>query len=513
MAATYRVLVDWTGNAFGDNADDVSADVLDERTQVSTREGRNQARQFSPIEPGSLDFELNNTSGDYSPENSSSPLSGYVAAGRSVRLQAVNAGSVTNLFCGYLDDFDVKPGLNDESVPVTCIDALGRLRGQKVTSWLYQGIRTGDAIGVLLDKVGWPPEMRDLDIGVSYLPFWWLDDSDAFDALMQLVDSEGGPALVGVNSQGCIVFRDRHHRLTRSASLTAQATWRSSGVEPVISEPVTYNHGWKEIVNSASVDVLLRTIDTTPSVVWSSQGQISVAAGVDLVITARASGPFRDAQFIQQDVDYTLITGSVSIVWDQDSGQSLRLTLSSAGGAVLQDLQLRAYAVQSTTVVVSAEDPVSVGKYGRRAYSDGRLPVWANAYDAEAILDILVARRSERVPTVSVTMRGAAHPLRLTECLTRNLSDRIHLTESLTGLDSDCFIEQIAHTVTQGGLEHVTTFGLEKTQLVVSTPFTFDVAGRGFDDGRFASGALDNPATMFRFDTPGQGFDDGVFSY
>jgi hypothetical protein len=141
-----------------------------------------------------------------------------------------------------------------------------------------------------------------------------------------------------------------------------------------------------------------------------------------------------------------------------------------------------------------------------------RLPVWANVYDALAILQLIIGKRAERLPTISVTMRGAANSVRLNQCLTRNLSDRVHVVEGQTGLDADCFIEQISHAIGQGGAEHVTTFGLEKIPAVVTNVFTFDVAGQGFDQGLFAQVGQDNPATMFRFDTGGQGFDQGLFA-
>lgn len=514
MAAAYKLLIDWLGNGFADIVkDDVTARVLDQRTPVTVKYGRNQARQFSPIEPGEANFEINNISRDYSPENATSPLAGYVAPGRDVVFQATLGTTTTVLYRGRLDDFDIKPGLNDRSVPGSCMDGLGSLKGVGITTSLYRGLRTGEAIGLLLDAVGWAPDARDLDLGVSYLPYWWLDDTDAYDALMQLVDSEGGPAMATVDSQGRLVFRDRHHRLTRPASLTAQATWRSSGIEPCISDPVTYNHGWSEIVNSVSVEVPNRFIGGSLSSVWSSTGQITIPAGATVWITAQSSTAFLGALTPEAGVDYAIVSGTVdSINITRTSGQSTSISIYSAAGAVVDGMGVRAYQVNFATSVITVEDPVSIGKFGRKSMSDLRLPTWANTYDAEAILQLIVAKRSDRLATLQVTMRGAGHSLRLAECLGRNLSDRVHLTESLTGLDSDCFIEQIQHTVGQGGLEHVTTFGVEKSQVVVSAPFQFDVAGRGFNDGRFASGTLDNPATMLRFDTAGQGFDDGLFA-
>jgi hypothetical protein len=163
MAATYQLSVDWRGNGFAEPDDDVTARTLEQRTPVTVKYGRTLARQFAPTDPGELNFELNNISRDYSPENTSSPIAGFVAPGRPVQFQATAGGTVTTLYTGYLDDFDIKPGLNERSVPVTCIDALGRLRGVTVTTALWQGIRTGAAVDLVLDAVGWPADMRDLD--------------------------------------------------------------------------------------------------------------------------------------------------------------------------------------------------------------------------------------------------------------------------------------------------------------------------------------------------------------
>lgn len=512
MAATYKLYIDWKGNgSFVDAGDDLTARVLDQRTPLAVRYGRDQSRQLSPTSPGELNFELNNISKDYSPENTSSPLAGYVTSGRHVQLVATNGTSSTVLYDGYIDDFDLKPGINDRSVPMSCLDALGRLKGVSVTTPLYQGLRTGDAVGLVLDAVGWPTAARDIDAGATYMPFWWLDNTDAFDALLNLADSEGPSALVTVDAAGRIVFRDRHHRLTRSASLTSQATWRSSGTEPCLSDPITYNHGWKEIINTISMDVPIRQIDTDPSVVWSAGGVLTLNSGDTLNVSAGSSSPFINAIVPVSGTDFNLVSGSVTVSLSQTSGQSTTIVLTSVGGAVVQNLQLRAQAIQAPTVTITATDTQSAQKYGPKSLDSSRLPTWAAQYDAAAIFALIIGKRAERLPTLQVTMRGAGGAARLTECLIRNLSDRVHLTESLTGLDSDCFIEQIAHSVGQGGTEHVTTFGVEKAQVIPTNVFTFDTSGQGFDQGVFGGGGLDNPTTMFRFDTTGQGFDQGFF--
>jgi hypothetical protein len=117
-----------------------------------------------------------------------------------------------------------------------------------------------------------------------------------------------------------------------------------------------------------------------------------------------------------QDTDYSVI-GTVAVALSRTSGESTTITLTSAAAPSSRTCSCGRFKLQSTTVVVTVEDQPSIAKYGRKSLQDVRLPVWANQYDAEAILDLIVAKRAERLPTVTVTMRGAANPYRLAECL------------------------------------------------------------------------------------------------
>jgi hypothetical protein len=515
MPAEYFVYIDWNNDGdFSDTRENVTSRTLDGRTPITVRYGRDQARALSPTAVGEAGFELNNQSRDFSPENTSSPLVGLVQPGRSAMIQAVLSATTYTIFSGHLDDFKVKPGRDQRSIDVTCLDPLARLKGVQVSTPIYSGLRTGAAIGLLLDAVGWSATLRDLDAGATVMPWWWADNSDAYDALMQIVDSEGPAALVTVDSAGQIVFRDRHHRLLRTASRTVQSTWRSSGaVEPLISAPADYNHGWKEIINSVSFDVPVRVPSGELSVVWSSPGRTTISAGETILISARGSSPFLEAVVPEVGTDYQLVSGTIEVALFNTSGESTTVSVKAVGGtAVVDDLQVRGYALATvTTVVVSVEDSVSIGKYGRRSPQATRTPIWAGVHDAKAIADLIVGKRAERLPTITVTMVGG-NTTRLLQQLSRNLSDRVHVAESHTGLDADCWIEQISHAITDGGLNHSTTFGLEKVPDTVASPFTFDVAGRGFNDGKFVGTGADDPTTMFLFDTVGQGFDQGVFA-
>jgi hypothetical protein len=516
MAATYKVYVDWSGDGtFVAANEDVTNRVLDGRQPVTVAYGRDTARAGSPVTGGEAGFALNNLSRDYSPDNTSSPLSGNVLPGRGVYIKATLSAVDYTIFRGALDDFELQPALGDQFITASCLDGLARFRGAQISTPLYRGIRTGDAINRILDAMGWSATARDIDAGATYMPYWWLADADAFDAVQELVASEGQPALVSIGSDGSFIFRDRHHRLVRTASTAVQSTWRSSGIEPVVSSPTSYDHGWKEIINSVTYEVPIRQLSSSLQVAWSAPGRLSLAAGETLVLNAAGTTAVINAQLPVAGVDYTAQSGSVSFALPQTSGEAITLLVTAVGGAaVIDNLQLRALTVDTvTTVRVTVEDPGSISAYGLRSGKAEQTPVWASIYDALAVGEILVGRRGQRLPTVTASMVGAGTTPRLTQILTRNLSDRVHLTEAHTGLDSDMFVERIAHTIGQGGLEHRTAFSLEKVPTEVGTALTFDVAGKGFNDGRFQAMGVITGTAMLRFDTAAQGFDQGRFAY
>lgn len=508
MPGRYKVRVDWNDDGdYSDPREDISARVLDGRTPVTSSYGRDQTRSLSPIKAGDAHFAVNNISRDYSAENAASPLADMVVPGRRMQITGTYGALSTTVFTGRIENFELHPDFGERYIGVDAVDALGQLRGVEVSTGLHQGLRPGEALHVLLDAASWPTALRDIEVGATVMPWWWLDGDDAFDAIMDLLASEGPPALVTCDTAGRIVFRGRHHRLQSSASTTVQSTWRSKNIEPMISSPAEYNDGWKEIVNSVTIQLPQRAPAGAVTQIWSSPGQIGIAAGQTVQIAAQASNPFFDAVVPVAGTDYT-VTGTVTVSLSRTSGLSttINLTASTGGPAVVTDLALRAMSLDpAPTRQILVEDSSSVIKYGRRSLPDTRAPKWASIGDATAIANIILTQRAERLPTISVSM-VAANTARATQIFTRNLSDRVHVVEGHSGLDADCFIEQISHSITQGGLEHRATFGLEKSPAQITGVFILGSATSGvLGTNRLGRRAGADPSTMFVLGSPTNG--------
>jgi hypothetical protein len=475
--------------------------------------GRDNARNLSSVAAGQSSFSLDNSSRDYSPENTGSPLYGYVQPARPVSVYAILNGTQYSLFRGHTDDFLLRiPSKGLGSVDITVLDGLASVRGVNVTTDLYSGIRTGEAIGRVLDAVGWTGP-RDLDSGATICQFWWVDNGDAGTAIEQLVNSEGAGSIVYVDGDGTFCFRDRHHRITRTASMTSQATFSNAGSDPRFSWPITYDQGWKDVINSVTIVATERQPSGVLTAVWTTDNVFTLTDGETQLITAQSNDPFLGALVPVAGTDYTVLSGAVTVTISRTRGASSLIQIKASGGpATIKGMQLRAYpilVINSTQIQV--EDSTSVSSaIGRRSYTQDA--PWCNRYDALAIANTVLSLRAQRLPVVTITLENFNDTL-MTQILSRDLSDRITIVDSETGVNADFFIERIEHTVTGSGQRlHRTVLTCEKAVVIPATVMRFDVSGRGFDQGTFGATGVNDPTMVFRFDTASQGFDQGVFA-
>lgn len=518
----YAFKIDWNADGdFNDPNEDITNDEID---TISITYGRDQERQLSPGAVGSASCRLTNASRTYSPEYAASPLSGNLDPARDAKFEVVWASTTFPLFRGKIDDYDISSDFEDRSVSFSFLDGLALLQGVKLSTGVYQSLRTGDVINVILNEAGWTGA-RDIDLGSTVVKFWWAEGTDALSAVQDIVKSEGPPAVAYVAPDGTFVFRDRHHRLQNTASVTSQATFAAESFDcnaPSvtgfnIAKPFKYSHGWRDIVNTVTFEVSDRAVSADVQAVWSSDDSIVLSIGQSVTIDVSGSDPFINAITPVSGTDYTFTgAGTVTVGLNRTSGASAQVTFTAiGGGVVITNMQLRAQPIPVTnTVKITRSDTASISAHGERSYPDSA--PWANANDAEAIANTILLHYANRRPSVQLRV-VTSDPAHFLQVVGRTISDRIHIKNDEMGIDDDFFIERVTHTIqriNQVGKPpvHSVIFGCEKVLSLSSNPFTFDVRGRGFDEGVFDPITADNASTVFIFDHPTQGkFDTGLF--
>lgn len=484
--------------------EDVSLRVLGLRSGLDISYGRDQARSLSLVAPGSTSLELNNISRDYSPDNPGSVVAGFLSSGKQVVIKATYAGASHVMFTGYIDDYKITPDRNTRSVTISCRDILSRLQAT-ISTPVFSALRTGDGVHKILDAIGWPEDKRSIDVGATVMAYWWAEGETGLDALSKIILSEGLPAIAFVDSANNFVFRDRHHRLLSPASITSQATFVDEGAEPQFSAPMSYDIGWKDIINSISASIDQRVVGSLSNV-FESTDVIALRAGESRVITIQSSEPFIEAVTPVANTDYTLLSGSVDVVMSRDSGQSVDLTITAISAASVNGMNLRARPITvARTYKVVATDAVSVNENGVKSY-DGDMP-WANLNDANAVSAIILGQRAQRLPIVTINLKNA-NATRLQQILSRDLSDRVHIVEAETFTDHDFYIEKVDHSIADIGADHSVVFACERVRTQVSPVFTFDSASNGFDTGLFGLDGIDVASTVFVLD--GSALDTGL---
>jgi hypothetical protein len=521
----YSCKIDWNNDGdFNDANEIVTPDVM--TGGFSVEYGRDNSRQLNPPVIGSMSFSVINADRKYSPEWTASILNGDLDPARPVQFRVTFNGETFSLFNGKIDDFDVTADQDNRSVSFTFLDFQSDLQSQKLSTPLYEAIRSGAAVHAVLDAVGWSGP-RDVDYGASFFPYWWVEGDDAFTALQNIVQSEGPPSIAYQAPDGTFVFRDRHHRIQRDESVTSQATFAQAAlgdcaVSPAatgygFTKPFTYAHGLRDIINSVSFDVAQRAPDAEPTAVWTSSDVVSLGIGETTTIEISTSDPFKDAISPVSTTDYMQTGTGVAVVqMSRVSGASATLIITASGGPVsLSNLQLRATSVPVLrTVKISNQDASSIAAHGEKTYPNPA--PYANVNDAAAIAQLIVSSYANRRPTVAMRV-VSTDPDHWHQVVARTLSDRITIINGEMGLDSDFYVEHVAHTIERIWDDrppvHAVVLTCEKViQASPLLPFTFNAKGLGFDQGVFDPTSSDNSDTVFIWDDPVQGaFDVGQY--
>lgn len=463
-----------------DPEEDVTARVRT-TTPIVVKRGRDFARELAPMRAGTTDLLLGNEDGLYSSKNAASPLFGLVKSGRLLDVDVAYGGTTYDVASAYTNEPEEQPLLGQRSVRVYALDGLGRAGAATVYSDMYTSLRIDQAVGVVLDLIGWPAGLRSLDTAATTLARWWVAGITGFQALKDLVLTEGPGAMLYVNGAGVVVFESRHYRLLTTRSTTSQGTFRDQGAEPLMSR-FTVVPGEGGIVNDATIPVKSYSLAALASI-WTGPTPLTIAAGSTYTATVSTTEQAFDNAVnpTAGAGDFTVTAGSVaSATLDRDGGKTATLTIvPGAGGATLTGLRVRAQVVTTTEQLVSntVDASASIAAHGVQTLPADSVPRWVpTVNEATDFANAVVGRNATERAQVMVGVNNLTDE-RLTHALARRPSDRITVvdTSPIASFDDDVMIEAVEYRFDSHGDVFEATFSCEEARS--ATYWVLGVAG------------------------------------
>ena len=192
------------------DASAVIVDVSNQVDSIQTSRGRNaQADQF---QTGQLSLRIVDQNGDFNPQNPSSPYAGLLNPMRKVQITATYSGVTYPIFSGFITGYSTTtPKFTGDVVytTITAVDAFRLAQNAQISTvtGATAGQPSGTRINKILDQIGWPSSMRDVDTGLTTMQADPGTPRTALEAMQTVELSEYGSLYV--NASGEFVFQDR----------------------------------------------------------------------------------------------------------------------------------------------------------------------------------------------------------------------------------------------------------------------------------------------------------------
>jgi hypothetical protein len=497
--AAYMLEVELSYNTWTDITDDwqIATPLIIER-------GIEPGERVAGI--GRMTFALYNPDGRYTPGHVNATAGFEV--GIRVWLRANDGSSTHGLFYGRIVDINPRRTVGDRratspQTEIICLDEMAALHRVRLDAFpLMLDVTPREVVNALVNRgfvapdayaywrLGFPDVAelgistelagtytgKDFDVGQSVLPWagdTWRNAPPAADALRDVCLSEGGYFFTA--GDGTPTFDDRH---TRPKHLTADATFDGS------LAGLRIERGHHRIANRVTITAHPREVSDSVEVVWENTNDILVKQGQPLKLICRYRDPDQQIALLgakdvippQQTDDYTAewrasykgqtysFDATESLLVESEIGAaSVELTLTNnllnGRSLYVTKLQMRGIPLriyEPTTVVVEDED--SQLTYGSLPLTLD-LPLQDDTVVAGDMAVALLVNRKDPHPWITVEVEATASASLLAHGLSRDVGDRLHVTDLDLALDeAACFVESIRHEIGRGGASHRVTW-------------------------------------------------------
>lgn len=464
-ATAFAVRLEMEFSGRGNGWTDISADLTDD--PIKLRYGINGNKPRDRVaSSGTLDFSLNNSvtnsaglAGYYSPNHVSKRTN--FKLGNRVRLAVTTGGATFYKFVGRLDVIAPTAGLyGDQVVGCQAVDWMDEAARAKVTGLAVQfNKRSDELFSTLVAAMASPPNAIEIvqpGNDTYELAFDTAEDEkvSVMTEFQKIATSELGQIYVkGDTVQGgTLVFEGRGKRGTARTNVA-----RFTDVSGLVALQIGQSRA--DIINKFQVINHPKIVDAAPTtILYDLEARVPVGANSTLSLL----GPYRDPSLKASRVggtnmqapvattDYTMntladgtgsdLTASFSVVANY-GGSGVRYTITNNGSVsgYITKLQARGKGVYSyQTVVLEGHDEDSQVNYGENADSLDQ-PYQSNpavGWEIAIYLAQLYRDPSTQVQRAEI-FAAATEESVIRTLMAREVSDRIGLSETLSGLTDD----------------------------------------------------------------------------
>ena len=215
-------------DVLSDSATSLVVDVSNLLDSANTNRGRNiSSEQF---QTGTASIRLLDQNGNFNPQNPLSPYYTYLNPMRKMTITATYASVTYPIFAGYITGYNTStPKFNGDIVytTITAVDGFRLFQNAQFfgVTGAVAGETTGTRIGKILDTIGWPATLRDIDTGLTTVQADPGTQRTALQALQTVATTEYGA--IYMDHSGRLTFQDRN--LTVSSVAGTPVVFKDDG--------------------------------------------------------------------------------------------------------------------------------------------------------------------------------------------------------------------------------------------------------------------------------------------
>ena len=440
---------------------------------IRVERGRETELGYAPA--GVAELTMDNSEGDFSPENAGGAYYGTLDLGISVYIYEIYDGVTYDLLTGQIEKIVPQDVAGDGGAQafLLCTDGMDDLVGTIVETPVRTSVKAGQLIEDILDDAAAFVGKRDIDTGITVFDVAFFSGKEALPQIRTVEDQERGRFYIDVD--GDAQFEDRHHRI-----LNHHTSEYDFGTK---LRAITYEWSKRDLYNRIQVTGTKYTAAITGNeYIWGTEAGVAATAiivpangsvtiwvitpeVIESYVTPLVKGTHWNTN---TEVDKSGADTSDSItVTEVQYGKAIKLTFTSTYNAdsflVVPDSPPADADANRTAIIMGktyTEDVIQhVEEYSASQASYRKkgmaltVPFLGDPDELRTLASFIGTRHKDPQPmAIRVTIHGRTDwPTDdiLKQVLSRKISDRITLASTLLGFDQDFYIEKVIHDYKQ----------------------------------------------------------------